>query len=297
MEALLMKPEWLSMKLKMTDEFKEVKSTLKELGLVTVCEESHCPNLSECWSGGTATFMVLGDTCTRGCRFCNVKTRYYGKPVDEKEPEKLVEAVKKWKLNYIVVTSVDRDDLEDQGAGHFAKCIEKLKETGILVEVLIPDFRGNVELIKKIVDAKPDVIAHNIETVQRLQKKVRDSRANYNQSLFVLETVKKLNPKIFTKSSIIVGFGETKDEIEQTMKDLRKINVDFITLGQYLRPSFKHIEVNEYVKPEIFNEYKEMALKLGFKYATSGPFVRSSYRAGELFMKNILKKEVLNDSP
>jgi lipoyl synthase len=283
------KPEWLKIKLELKDHFFEVKQTLKESSLVTVCEESHCPNLSECWSGGTATFMVLGDTCTRGCKFCNVKTNFPGALVDNDEPQKLVNAVKKWKLDYIVVTSVDRDDLPDQGAGHFAECIKKLKETGILVEVLIPDFKRDLDCIKTVVEAGPDVIAHNVETVERLQSKVRDPRANYKQSLSVLENVKKLNPKIYTKSSIIVGFGETKEEIENTMKDLRKIDVDVVTLGQYLRPSEKHIEVNEYVKPETFEYYEKLALELGFKYVAAGPFVRSSYKAGELFIKNILR--------
>jgi len=285
------KPDWLGMRLTLTDEFKEVKQTLRELGIVTVCEEAHCPNIPECWSGGTATFMVLGDTCTRGCRFCHVKKRIRGQPVDEKEPEKLAEAVKRWKLDYIVVTSVDRDDLPDQGAQHFAKCIKKLKEQDILVEVLIPDFRGNIECLRIISAAGPDVIAHNIETVERLQKKVRDPRAGYKQSLEVLESVKKINPKIYTKSSIMLGLGETQEEVEQAMQDLRETGVDFITLGQYLRPSERQVEVQEYVKPEIFKKYEQLANKLGFKYAAAGPFVRSSYRAGELFIKNMLKKE------
>ena len=285
------KPEWLGMKLTLTDEFKGVKQTLKELGLVTVCEEAHCPNIPECWSGGTATFMVLGDTCTRGCRFCHVKKMIKGKPIDEKEPEKLALAVKKWKLDYIVITSVDRDDLPDQGAQHFANCIKKLKEQDILVEVLIPDFRGNIDCLRTIIAADPDVIAHNIETTERLQKKVRDPRAGYAQSLAILAAVKKINPRIYTKSSIMLGLGEIREDVEQAMQDLRANGVDFITLGQYLRPSQKQVEVQEYVKPEIFKQYEQLANKLGFKYAAAGPFVRSSYRAGELFIKNILKKE------
>jgi len=285
------KPEWLGIKLQLTDEFKKVKQTLRELGLVTVCEEAHCPNIPECWSGGTATFMVLGDTCTRGCRFCHVKKRIKGQPIDEKEPEKLALAVKKWKLEYIVITSVDRDDLPDQGAQHFANCIKKLKEQDILVEVLIPDFRGNVECLKIIIAAGPDVIAHNIETTERLQKKVRDPRAGYAQSLAILEAIKKINSKVYTKSSIMLGLGETQEEVEQTMQDLKERGVDFITLGQYLRPSEKQLEVQEYVKPEIFKYYEQLAYSLGFKYAVAGPFVRSSYRAGELFIKNIVKKE------
>ena len=288
------KPEWLSRKLTLTNEFKEVKQTLRELGLVTVCEEAHCPNIPECWSGGTATFMILGDTCTRGCRFCHVKKMIKGKPVDEREPEKLALAVKQWKLDYIVVTSVDRDDLPDQGAEHFAKCIKKLKEQDILVEVLIPDFRGDMNCIKTIIAAGPDVIAHNIETVERLQKKVRDPRAGYAQSLAILEAVKKMNPRIYTKSSIMLGLGETQEEVEQAMKDLREKSVDFVTLGQYLRPSERQIEVQEYVKPEIFKYFEEYAYKLGFNYAAAGPLVRSSYRAGELFMKKRVKKEEIH---
>ena len=282
------KPEWLKVKLNLTDEFKEVKTTLKELGLVTVCEEANCPNIPECWSGGTATFMILGDTCTRGCRFCHVKKKIAGKPVDENEPEKLATAVKRWKLDYMVITSVDRDDLPDQGAAHFAKCIRRLKEENILVEVLIPDFRGDKECLNIIIAAKPDVIAHNVETVERLQKEVRDRRAGYQQSLNVLEYVKRVDPSIYTKSSIMLGLGEKQEEVKKTMRDLREKEVDIVTLGQYLRPSAREKEVKEYIHPEKFKEYEEEAYALGFKYAAAGPFVRSSYRAGELFIKNIM---------
>lgn len=290
MEQKLGKPEWLKIR-PPSGKFKEVKQTLKELGLVTVCEEAHCPNLAECWSGGTATFMVLGDTCTRACKFCNVKTGFPAKPVDPEEPYKLAEAIKKWGLNYIVITSVDRDDLIDQGAGHFARCIKIIKQKipDILIEVLIPDFRGDVDCLKKIVKAKPDVIDHNVETVERLQKTIRDPRANYNQSLSVLKNVKKLDKTIYTKSSIMLGLGEKEDEVIQTMKDLRKIDVDVFTLGQYLRPSNWHIAVNEYVNPDSFDYFKKKGEELGFKYVASGPFVRSSYRAGEFFIKNMVK--------
>ena len=283
------KPDWLKIKINLNNNFTEVKNTLRELGLVTVCEEAHCPNIPECWSGGTATFMILGDTCTRRCKFCNVQTGFPGKKIDEKEADKLLEAVKRWKLDYIVITSVNRDDLADQGTEHFAKCIKKLKEQNIIVEVLIPDFKGNEECLKKIIDAKPDVIAHNVETVQRLQKQVRDPRANYKQSLEVLRNVKKINSRIYTKSSIMVGLGETKEEIIKAMKDLRQNNVDILTIGQYLRPSENHIKISEYIEPEIFDHYEKLALDLGFKYAACGPFVRSSYKAGELFIKNIIK--------
>jgi len=285
----LNKPEWLKVSVKDSSRFNSVKSTLKDLKLVTVCEEAHCPNINECWDSGTATFMILGDTCTRGCKFCNVKTSKKGVLVDKNEPHKIAEAVKKWGLDYIVLTSVDRDDLEDQGANHFSKCIKELKKIGILVEVLIPDFRGNKELIKNIIEAKPDVIAHNIETVKSLQT-IRDPRASYFQSLEVLKFIKK-NSDIYTKSSLMLGFGETEQEIIQTMKDLREIDVDILTLGQYLRPSQRHTEIKEYIHPDQFNKYKELGLELGFLYVASGPFVRSSYKAGELFIKSKCQKK------
>ncbi len=285
------KPQWLKIRPPTTEKFVKIKETLQKYNLHTVCEESHCPNMSECWSGGTATFMILGDVCTRGCRFCQVNSSAKGKPVDPYEPIKLAYAIKEWNLDCIVITSVDRDDLEDQGSEHFAKCINEVKKRipGIIIEVLIPDFRGDVDCLKRVVDAKPEVIAHNVETVRRLQSKIRDRRAGYEQSLSVLENVKKLNPKIFTKSSIIVGFGETDEEIMQTMKDLRTVGVDMLTIGQYLRPSDWHLPVAEYVSPEKFEFYKAMAEDMGFLYVASGPFVRSSYRAGELFIKNVIR--------
>lgn len=294
------KPQWLKIKPPSTGQFIKIKETLKKYNLHTVCEESHCPNIPECWSGGTATFMILGDVCTRGCRFCQVNASAKGKPIDPYEPIKLAYAIKEWNLDYIVITSVDRDDLEDQGSDHFAKCIDEVKKRipGLIVEVLIPDFRGDEGCLKKVVDAKPEVIAHNVETVRRLQSEIRDRRAGYEQSLSVLANVKKLNPKIFTKSSIIVGFGETDEEILQTMKDLRAVGVDILTIGQYLRPSDWHLPVAAYVPPEKFEFYKAMAEDMGFLYVASGPFVRSSYRAGELFVKNVIKNnELLKTQP
>jgi lipoic acid synthetase len=283
------KPDWLKIR-PPTEKFDEIKRIIKNHGLHTVCEESHCPNMSECWSGGTATFMVMGDTCTRGCRFCEVKA---GKPLplDPFEPDVLAMAVSKMGLDYVVVTSVDRDDLPDQGSEHFAKCIRAIKklDPGILVEVLIPDFQGRSDLLKNIVDARPDVIAHNIETVQRLQSTVRDRRAGYKQSLSVLRNVKRMNPNIFTKSSIIVGFGETDLEMIHAMKDLRENEVDFLTVGQYLRPSDWHLPISEYVTPEKFGFFKMMGEDIGFRYVAAGPFVRSSYRAGELFVKSLVR--------
>ena len=285
------KPEWFKIK-PPTEKYGDVKSIIKKYGLTTICVEGKCPNLSECWSSGTATFMVMGDTCTRGCRFCNVKTAAKGQILDKDEPKKLVQALKEMNaFDYIVITSVDRDDLEDQGSNHFAECIKAVKKEfpELIVEVLIPDFRGNIELLKNVVDAKPDVISHNIETVGRLQRKVRDIKANYNQSLSILETVKKLNPKIITKSAIMVGLGETKEEVIQSMKDLRKIGVEIFTIGQYLRPSQKHLKIEEWVRPEVFEEYKKLGEEHGFVGVFSGPFVRSSYKAGEVFIKNFLR--------
>ena len=289
----LEKPQWLKIKLNINDNFSNIKTTLKQYNLHTVCEEAHCPNISECWNTGTATFMLMGDTCTRGCKFCAVKTGNPMKKIDEDEPKKLAQALAEIKLfDYVVLTSVNRDDLEDGGSSHFAECVKEIKRAypEIIVEVLIPDFKGDFEALKKIVDAKPEVIAHNIETVERLQRKVRDIRANYKQSLSVLGNVKKLNPKIYTKSSIMVGLGETEEEVMQSMKDLRTINVDILTIGQYLRPSNWHIPISSFVPPEKFEFFKQKALELGFLFCASGPFVRSSYRAGELFVKNVIKR-------
>ncbi|MBI2143011.1 lipoyl synthase [Candidatus Woesearchaeota archaeon] len=297
------KPEWLKIR-PPTETFTELRQLISHFGLHTVCEEAHCPNMSECWSGGTATFMVLGDTCTRGCKFCAVKTGNPKGAVSNAEPLMLARCVKEMnalngggsgsqKMDYIVITSVDRDDLPDQGASHFARCIAEVKKAnpGIMVEVLTPDFRGSVECVKTIVDANPDVFDHNIETVRRLQRKVRDPRAGYEQSLSVLAAVKDINPGIFTKSSVMLGLGETEDEVVEAMRDLRGIDVDILTLGQYLRPSGWHLAVAEYVAPERFNKLKLLGEGLGFKYVAAGPFVRSSYRAGELFVKNVLKRQ------
>ena len=294
MEQKLAKPQWLKIKLTINDEFSNIKQSLQKHNLHTVCEEAHCPNISECWNTGTATFMLMGDTCTRGCKFCTVKTGNPMKQLDANEPKKLARALAEIKLfDYVVLTSVNRDDLEDGGASHFAECIKEIKKAypEIIVEVLIPDFKGNIEALKKIVDAKPEVIAHNIETVERLQRRVRDVRANYKQSLGVLENSKKLNPKIYTKSSIMLGLGEEDIEVIQAMKDLREINVDILTLGQYLRPTDWHIPISNFVSPEKFDYFKQKAIELGFLFCASGPFVRSSYRAGELFVRNILMNE------
>ena len=293
MQQKLAKPEWLKIKLTVNDNFSNIKQTLKQYNLHTVCESAHCPNISECWNGGTATFMLMGDVCTRACKFCAVKTGNPMKQLDAEEPKKLAKALAEIRLfDYVVLTSVNRDDLEDGGAGHFAECIKEIKKNyrEIIVEVLIPDFRGDINALGKIIEAKPEVIAHNIETVEMLQRKVRDVRANYKQSLSVLENVKKLNPKIYTKSSIMLGLGETDEEVIQAMKDLRAVYVDILTIGQYLRPTDWHIPTSNFVEPSKFEYFKQKALDLGFLFCASGPFVRSSYKAGELFVRNVINK-------
>ncbi|HLD43760.1 MAG TPA: lipoyl synthase [Candidatus Nanoarchaeia archaeon] len=277
-----MKPK---IRLPLLQTFRDVQETIHAQKLVTVCEEAHCPNISECWSGGTATFMVMGDVCTRGCRFCAVKTAVSGKELDPEEPRRLAETIHSWGLTYVVVTSVDRDDLPDQGASHFAGCVREIRKSNpqIKIEVLIPDFRGNLDCLNAIIAANPDVIAHNIEVVERLQAKVRDRRADYRQSLFVLRAIKELDATRCTKSSIMVGFGESTEEVVAAMRDLRKNGVDFLTIGQYLSPGFRHAPVREYVAPEKFLFYKKVGEEMGFRYVASGALVRSSYRAGEYF--------------
>jgi lipoic acid synthetase len=286
------KPEWLTIRPPEGDAYPRLARILSRHRLHTVCQEAHCPNLSECWSGGTATFMVLGDTCTRACRFCAVKTAYPAPAPDPEEPRKLAEAVRDLGLDYIVVTSVDRDDLPDQGAGHFAACIRELRERApdVLVEVLTPDFQGREDLVREVVRAGPHVFGHNLETVRRLQRRVRDPRANYEQSLEVLRVAKRANPEVHTKSSLMLGLGETREEVLQAMRDLRAAGADFLTLGQYLRPTAWHLEVQEYVPPARFEEFERDALAAGFLYCAAGPFVRSSYRAGEFFLKSLVVK-------
>lgn len=268
--------------------YEKIRETAFRLGIATVCASAMCPNIAECWGGGTATFMIMGGACTRACRFCNVR---HGKPLplDKNEPQKLADAIGGLGLSYAVITSVDRDDLADLGATHFAKCIRVLRKKmpKLNIEILTPDFCGREELIRKVVMAKPHVFGHNIETVKRLQKSVRDFRANYEQSLGVLAYVKKIAPKIRTKSSIMVGLGERTEEVTETMRDLRERNVDFLTIGQYLQPTAWNLPVVEYITPAQFKEYEDIGLGLGFRYVASGPFVRSSYKAGELYAKSL----------
>lgn len=287
------KPKWLKVKIPSGGKYHYIKKLLKNLNLSTVCEEAHCPNIGECWSGGTATIMLMGGLCTRGCRFCNVKT---GNPkgwLDEQEPEKVAFTLSRLNLNYVVLTSVDRDDLPDEGSGHFARTISLVKKRipDLLIEVLTPDFKGRRHLIDKVVQARPDVFAHNIETVERLSPKVRDRRAGYKQSLEVLEFVKKQGASIYTKSSIMLGLGESEKEISDTLKDLRAVDCNVITFGQYLRPHKRHLPVERYVSPEEFEGWRQTAEDMGFTYCASGPLVRSSYRAGEFFMESLIKQE------
>lgn len=286
------KPDWLKVRAPSGDNYAKIKEMAGNLKLATVCQEARCPNIGECWSGGTATFMLMGEVCTRGCRFCNVKTGNPKGKIDEFEPEKVAHSIAQLSLDYVVITSVDRDDLIDQGAGHFARAITAVKKLNpkLIVEILTPDFRGDMDLVKVIVDSYPDVFAHNIETVERLSPSVRDPRAKYRQSLAVLQEVKKLNPKMYTKSSIMLGLGETDEEILQALKDLRAVGCDVVTFGQYLQPSKRHLKVIEYVTPEKFKYWQTTAESMGYLYVASGPLVRSSYRAGEFFMKGIVEK-------
>ena len=288
------KPQWLTVLPPQGGNFTELKGLFGNLGLHTVCEEAHCPNVSECWGGGTATLMLMGDVCSRACRFCMVTP---GKPsgvLDELEPEKVAFALAQMGLKYVVLTSVDRDDLPDQGASHFARTIRLVKEQSpdLLVEVLIPDFQNDLESLRTIVESRPDVIAHNIETTLSLTPSVRDPRAGYWQSLSVLKSIKKLDRTMHTKSSIMVGLGETEEEVRQSMVHLRGSDVDFLTVGQYLRPSPRHLKVEEYVAPSQFERYAEMGRSLGFRYVASGPLVRSSYRAGEFYIRSLLKSDL-----
>ena len=287
------KPPWLKVKMPGGERYQRIKARARELDLHTVCEEARCPNIGECWGGGTATFMVMGGICTRGCRFCAVTTRRQGMPLDVEEPVKVAEAIRELELDYVVVTSVDRDDLPDQGAGHFAACIREIRARNprTLIEVLIPDFSGEAELLRRVVEARPDVLAHNVECVERLTPRVRDPRAGYAQSLEVLRQTRLMDPERFTKSSLMVGVGETESEMVQAMLDLRAVGVDFLTIGQYLQPTKKHLEIDSYVPPEVFAEYERIGRDLGFAYVASGPLVRSSYKAGEFFIQQYLRQQ------
>lgn len=278
------KPEWLKVRMPGGGRYESVKRTLRELNLHTVCEEASCPNVGECWGGGTATVMLMGDVCTRGCRFCDVNSGIPA-PLDPLEPRHLAEAVGRLGLDYLVVTSVNRDELPDGGASHFAQAIVELRRAApkTLVEVLTPDFQGSLDALQMIVDAGPAVAAHNLETVERLTPRVRDRRAAYRQSLEVLEVYKRGGMR--TKSSLMLGLGESESEVLQAMRDLRAAGCDILTLGQYLRPSEKHLPVEEFVRPEQFARLEREGLALGFRFVAAGPLVRSSYKAGEFFVQ------------
>ena len=280
------KPGWLRVGVPGGERYQKVRETLRTLRLHTVCQEAHCPNMGECWGGGTATVMLMGDVCTRGCRFCHVKTAAHPPPLDPDEPRHLAEAVAALGLDYVVVTSVDRDDLADGGAAHFAEAIVRLKRVaGLLVEVLTPDFRGDPGAVRTVGRAQPDVFANNLETVRRLTPAVRDAKAGYDQTLGVLERMHREFPRVVTKSSIMVGLGESEAEVVEAMRDLRAVGTEILTLGQYLRPSAWHLPVVEWVAPGKFAAYREQGLALGFRHVASGPLVRSSYRAAELFLR------------
>ncbi|OXB42659.1 hypothetical protein B1J92_I10923g [Nakaseomyces glabratus] len=290
-------PKWLKVPIPKGVNYHKLKKDVKELKLSTVCEEARCPNIGECWGGkdkskATATIMLLGDTCTRGCRFCSVKTNRNPAKPDPTEPENTAEAISRWGLGYVVLTTVDRDDLPDGGAHHLAETVIKIKQKApkTLVEALTGDFLGNLEMVDVMAKSGLDVYAHNLETVEALTPHVRDRRAGYRQSLNVLKRAKETVPSLITKTSVMLGLGETDDQIIQTMQDLRAINCDVITFGQYMRPTKRHMKVVEYVRPEKFDYWKDKAIEMGFLYCASGPLVRSSYKAGEAFIENVLNK-------
>ncbi|MEW5717812.1 MAG: lipoyl synthase [Chloroflexota bacterium] len=278
-------PEWIRVRAPIGEKYTHLKGLVRGLQLHTVCEEALCPNIGECWGAGTATIMILGDVCTRACRFCAVTTGNPRGIVDRDEPTRVADAIADLQLNYVVVTSVDRDDLPDGGAEIFAETIRQIKAKSprTKVEVLTGDFRGARDCVEKVIVAKPDVFGQNIETVRRLTRGVRDRRAGYEQTLGVLRMAKEIDPACRTKSSILVGMGETPDEVIETMRDLRAVNVDLLAVGQYLQPTHnqRNLPLVEYVTPEQFARYREEGMKLGFKYVASGPLVRSSYKAWE----------------
>lgn len=278
--ALERKPDWLKKDLPDGRAMKRMRTLLADLNLHTICESANCPNIGECWGESTATFLILGNVCTRRCGFCDVTT---GRPdmVDPHEPENVAEAVAHLGIKHAVITMVNRDDLEDAGAAHVARTIRAVRRRNpdTTIEVLVSELKGREDLIAQVLEAKPDVFAHNLETVRRLHRKVRP-RFRYDQSLEVLAIARRLAPDVYTKSNIMVGLGETEEEVIEMMKDLRSVDCDFLTIGQYLRPSEKHLPVEEFVHPDVFRRYQAEAERLGFKYVFAGPFVRSSYQAG-----------------
>lgn len=305
-QTYLRLPQWLKREVPKGENYFRLKRDLEKLKLSTVCQEAKCPNIGECWGKtSTATIMLMGSTCTRACRFCSVKTSKSPPPLDPEEPANVAKAISQWGLDYVVLTTVDRDDLEDGGANHFAKTVRYLKEfkSSIMVECLTGDFGGQSELVKVVAQSGLDVYAHNIETTEKFTPFVRDGRATYRQSLKVLEDAKRFGlerinsskvsdktglKRFFTKSSIMLGFGETDDEVKQALKDLQLAGVDCVTLGQYMQPTKRHLKVKEYITPEKFNEWKSYGDELGFVYTASGPLVRSSYKAGNHLLKQTI---------
>jgi lipoyl synthase len=279
------KPDWLRVSLPSGDEYERVKAKVNSLSLHTVCKEAACPNLAECWGAGTATIMILGDLCTRGCRFCNVKTGNPRGAIDWLEPVRVAEAVRSLGWKYLVLTAVDRDDLADGGALIFANTVRAIHERapGARVEILSGDYRGDLQAVDIVVDAKPDVFAHNLETVRRLTPSVRDKRAGYDQSLAVLSHAKKRAPQRYTKTSLMLGLGETTAELEGAMDDARAVGVDIFTMGQYLQPSKKHLPVTEFISPAQFDHLGQLARRRGFHQVVSSPLSRSSYHAEQAF--------------
>ena len=271
-------PDWLKVKIGGGENYSKIKSMLRQAKLHTICEEAKCPNMAECFGNGTAVFLIMGDTCTRNCRYCNVK---HGEPlpINPDEPKYVAESVKELGLKYAVITSVTRDDLADGGASIFSEVVREIKNLSkCKIELLIPDFKGDEEALRKVIDAEPDVINHNIEVSKELFPTIRPE-GNYETSLNVLKTVKKINKKMKTKSGFMIGLGENREQILKTMQDLRDANVDFLTIGQYLQPTKSHAEIKKYYTPEEFNEFGDIATNLGFKHVESGPLVRSSYHA------------------
>lgn len=286
------RPRWLTIRAPAGETYHDLKRLMRSKSLHTICEAARCPNIGECWGHGTATFLILGDVCTRSCRFCDVETGRPA-PLDWDEPERVAQAVKAMGLRHVVITSVNRDERQDGGAPIFALCIERVRQArpGCTVEVLIPDFKGNVEALKIVMDARPDILNHNVETVPRLFRQVQP-QDRYEWALATLKNAKKLWPQAVTKSGIMVGLGEAFDEVVEVMRDLRRIDVDILTVGQYLQPTRKHLPVDRYYTPEEFAEFQRLGKEMGFKWVESGPLVRSSYNADAQARALSRKKQV-----
>ena len=278
------KPKWLRIKSQNSSKFRELKEIVSHKKLHTVCEEAMCPNIQECWSHGTATFMLLGSVCTRACKFCAVDTGNPKGQIDAKEPEKVANSIAQMNLKYAVLTSVNRDDLEDGGAMHFAQTVVSIKKDapGVIIEALVPDFLGKRESVETLLDSNVEVFAQNLETVNRLTHQVRDHRAGYEQTLEVLAYAKTYSPKTISKTSLMLGLGESEDELLESFNDIRSVGVDVLTLGQYMRPTINHLPVERWYSPDEFQYMKKLALDIGFKEVASGPLVRSSYRADKI---------------